>query len=161
MPPPPPSHWETPCRAKYAKSLSFFGVNAILDPPPQFAVAENGAEHRRRRRTGKTGKNDCGCYKPLSGKLSCRWTPQRWSRQTTHGLGACIGMHLVNGTGNSPVSVTLRLCLHVFHLIWVLGAREGGGAFVVSGTAARSHNMLEMCFALFVKLALDYEAFVT
>ena len=42
---------------------------------------------------------------------------------------------------------------------WAHG--RGGGAFVVSGTAARSHNMLEMCFALFVKLALDYEAFVT
>ena len=29
-------------------------------------------------------------------------TSQCWSRQTPHGLGVCIGMHLVNGTGNSP-----------------------------------------------------------
>ena len=29
-------------------------------------------------------------------------TSQRWSRQTHHGLGVCIWMHLVNGTGNSP-----------------------------------------------------------
>ena len=27
---------------------------------------------------------------------------QCWSRQTQHGLGVCIWMHLVNGTGNSP-----------------------------------------------------------
>ena len=29
-------------------------------------------------------------------------TSQCWSRQTPHGLGVCIWMHLVNGTGNSP-----------------------------------------------------------
>ena len=29
-------------------------------------------------------------------------TRQCWSRQTQHGLGVCIWMHLVNGTGNSP-----------------------------------------------------------
>ena len=28
-------------------------------------------------------------------------TSQCWSRQTPHGLGVCIWMHLVNGTGNS------------------------------------------------------------
>ena len=28
-------------------------------------------------------------------------TSQCWSRQTQHGLGVCIWMHLVNGTGNS------------------------------------------------------------
>ena len=27
---------------------------------------------------------------------------QCWSQQTQHGLGGCIWMHLVNGTGNSP-----------------------------------------------------------
>ena len=27
---------------------------------------------------------------------------QCWSWQTQHGLGVCIWMHLVNGTGNSP-----------------------------------------------------------
>ena len=27
---------------------------------------------------------------------------QCWSRQIQHGLGVCIWMHLVNGTGNSP-----------------------------------------------------------
>ena len=27
---------------------------------------------------------------------------QCWSRQTPHGLGVCIWMPLVNGTGNSP-----------------------------------------------------------
>ena len=27
---------------------------------------------------------------------------QCWGRQTQHGLGVCIWMHLVNGTGNSP-----------------------------------------------------------
>ena len=27
---------------------------------------------------------------------------QCWSQQTQHGLGVCIWMHLVNGTGNSP-----------------------------------------------------------
>ena len=31
---------------------------------------------------------------------------QCWSRQTQHGLGVCIGMHLVTGKGNSPVSGT-------------------------------------------------------
>ena len=29
-------------------------------------------------------------------------TPPPWSRQTQHGLGVCIWMQLVNGTGNSP-----------------------------------------------------------
>ena len=29
-------------------------------------------------------------------------TSQCWSRQTRHGLGVCIWMHLVTGTGNSP-----------------------------------------------------------
>ena len=29
-------------------------------------------------------------------------TSQCWSRQTPHGLGVCIWMHLVNATGNSP-----------------------------------------------------------
>ena len=29
-------------------------------------------------------------------------TSQCWSRQTPHGLGVCIWMHLINGTGNSP-----------------------------------------------------------
>ena len=29
-------------------------------------------------------------------------TSQCWSWQTQHGLGVCIWMHLVNGTGNSP-----------------------------------------------------------
>ena len=29
-------------------------------------------------------------------------TSQCWSQQTQHGLGVCIWMHLVNGTGNSP-----------------------------------------------------------
>ena len=29
-------------------------------------------------------------------------TSQCWSRQTQHGLGVCIWMHLVNSTGNSP-----------------------------------------------------------
>ena len=29
-------------------------------------------------------------------------TSQCWSRQTPHGLGVCIWMHLVNGMGNSP-----------------------------------------------------------
>ena len=74
----------------------------------QTALAENGAECRRRRRKGKMGKNHCGCEKPLSGKLSCRCTRQRAQvsagvgMQTQHGLGVCIWMHLVNGMGNSP-----------------------------------------------------------
>ena len=29
-------------------------------------------------------------------------TSQCWGRQTQHGLGVCIWMHLVNGTGSSP-----------------------------------------------------------
>ena len=29
-------------------------------------------------------------------------TSQCWGRQTRHGLGVCIWMHLVNGMGNSP-----------------------------------------------------------
>ena len=29
-------------------------------------------------------------------------TSQCWSQQPRHGLGMCIWMHLVNGTGNSP-----------------------------------------------------------
>ena len=29
-------------------------------------------------------------------------TSQCWSQQTPHGMGVCIWMHLVNGTGNSP-----------------------------------------------------------
>ena len=33
-------------------------------------------------------------------------TSQCWGRQTPHGLGVCMRMHLVNGTGNSPVSGT-------------------------------------------------------
>ena len=33
-------------------------------------------------------------------------TSQCWSRQTRHGLGVCIWMHLVNGMGQQPVSGT-------------------------------------------------------
>ena len=33
-------------------------------------------------------------------------TSQCWSQKTPPGLGVCIWMHLVNGTGNSPVSGT-------------------------------------------------------
>ena len=51
----------------------------------QTALAENGAERRRRRRKGKMGKNHCGCQKPLSGKLSCRCTPQ--CAQVSAGVG--------------------------------------------------------------------------
>ena len=29
-------------------------------------------------------------------------TSQCWSRQTQHGIGVCIWMHLVNGKGSSP-----------------------------------------------------------
>ena len=84
------------------------GTTAASDcksrPPPPCA-------ERRRTRKGKTGKNHCGCWKPLSGKLSCRCTPQRAQvsagvGKPPHGLGVCIWMHLVNGTGNSPVSGT-------------------------------------------------------
>ena len=32
---------------------------------------------------------------------------QCWSRQTQHGLGVCIWMHLVNGTGNSSLGQRL------------------------------------------------------
>ena len=43
----------------------------------------------------------------MSGKLACRCTHQRAQvsagvGKSPHGLGACIWMHLVNGTGNSP-----------------------------------------------------------
>ena len=44
------------------------------------------------------------CQNPppsASGQSSAR-TSQCWSRQTPHGLGVYIWMHLVNGTGNSP-----------------------------------------------------------
>ena len=48
-----------------------------------------------------------GCWKPLSGKLSRRCTHRRAQvsagvGKPPHGLGACIWMPLVNGTGNSP-----------------------------------------------------------
>ena len=38
----------------------------------------------------------------------CHWSAC-WSRQTQHGLGVCIWMHLVNGTGNSPSPGQLSL----------------------------------------------------
>ena len=71
-----------------------------VPPPP-------GAERRRRRRKGKTGKNHCGFQKPLSEQRSCRCLPQRAQvsagvGKPPHGLGMCIWLHLVNGTGNSP-----------------------------------------------------------
>ena len=48
-----------------------------------------------------------GCQRPLSGELSRRCTPQRAQVSAAvgkppHGLGVCIWMHRVNGTGNSP-----------------------------------------------------------
>ena len=55
------------------------------DRTGQIALAENGAERRRRRRKGNKGRNHCGCKKPLSGKLSCRCTPQR--AQVSAGVG--------------------------------------------------------------------------
>ena len=33
-------------------------------------------------------------------------TSQCWSRQTQHGFGVCTWMHLVNGTGQQPISGT-------------------------------------------------------
>ena len=41
----------------------------------QTVLAENGAERRRKRRKGQKGKNVV-VRSPLSGKLSCRCTPQ-------------------------------------------------------------------------------------
>ena len=43
----------------------------------------------------------------MSGKLSCRCTPQRAQvsagvGKSPHRLGGCTWMHPVNGTGNSP-----------------------------------------------------------
>ena len=64
---------------------------------------QNGAGHRRRQRKREKGKNHCGYWKPLSGKLSCKCTHQR--AQVSAGFGKpsrCIWMHLVNGTGSSP-----------------------------------------------------------
>ena len=49
---------------------------------------------------------DCPAPPPPGKIILQMHTPERtsqcWSRQTQHGLGVCIWMHLVNGTGNSP-----------------------------------------------------------
>ena len=73
----------------------------------QTALAENGAQRRRRRRKGKKGKESLWLLEaPVRKLIQQMHTPARttqcWSRQTQHGLGVCIWMHLVNGTGNSP-----------------------------------------------------------
>ena len=51
----------------------------------QTALADYGAEDRKRQKKGQQGKNYCGCQKPLSGKLSCRCTHQR--AQVRAGVG--------------------------------------------------------------------------
>ena len=74
----------------------------------QTALAENGAEHRRRTRKGKTGKNHCGCSKPLSGKLSCRCTPQR--AQVSAGVGKpSMDSECASGCTWSTARATARL----------------------------------------------------
>ena len=74
----------------------------------QTALAKNGAEHRRRRRKGKTGKNHSGCKKPLSGKLSYRCTPQR--AQVSAGVGKpSMDSECVSGCTWSTARVIARL----------------------------------------------------
>ena len=76
----------------------------------QTALAENGAERRRRRRKGHKGKNHGGCQKPLSGKLSRRCTPQR--TQVSAGVGKpstdseCASGCTGQWHGQQPVSRT-------------------------------------------------------
>ena len=81
-----------------------------MTPPPhpgQTKVAENGAECRRRQKKRTEGKESLWLLEaPVRKMILQMHTPARtsqcWSRQTQHGFGVCIWLHLVNGTGNSP-----------------------------------------------------------
>ena len=73
---------------------------------PKTVQSAEGGEGRDKRE-----RIICGCWKPLSGKCSCGCTRQRAQvsagvGKPPHGLGGCIWMHPVNGTGNSPVCRT-------------------------------------------------------
>ena len=72
----------------------------------QAMLAENGAERRRRQRKGQKGKESLWLLEAPVRKMILQIhtlvrTSQCWSRQTQHGLGVCIWMHLVSGMGNS------------------------------------------------------------
>ena len=49
---------------------------------------------------GMVVRSPCQENYPAHAPPAC--TSRCWGRQTQHGLGVCIWMHLVNGTGNSP-----------------------------------------------------------
>ena len=73
-------------------------------------LAEIGAARRKLCRAQKEakvrteGKESWWLLEALVRKIILQThTPaQCWSWHTRHGLGVCISMHLVNGTGNSP-----------------------------------------------------------
>ena len=57
--------------------------------------AEGGKGKEKRKRIIVVVRSPCQMHTPAR-------TGQCWSRQTQHGHGVCIWMHLVNGMGNSP-----------------------------------------------------------
>ena len=71
----------------------------------QTALAENGRVQKEKKER-ENGKESWWLLEAPVRKIILQMhTPARssqcWSRQTQHGLGVCIWMHLVNGTGNS------------------------------------------------------------
>ena len=73
----------------------------VPTPPPPRGRAQKEKKER------KNGKESLWLLEAPVWKIILQMhTPARssqcWSRQTQHGVGVCIWMHLVNGTGNSP-----------------------------------------------------------
>ena len=68
--------------------------------PKTVQSAEGGEGKDKRERIIVVVRSPCQENYPADAHPSAH--SQCWSRQTQRGLGVCIWMHLVNGTGNSP-----------------------------------------------------------
>ena len=76
-------------------------------PPPRGRPRSPKTVHRaqKEKKERKNGKESLWLLEAPVWKIILQMhTPasQCWSRQTQHGVGVCIWMLLVNGTGNSP-----------------------------------------------------------
>ena len=88
----PATPWGTPrrCRCQLRRAEHHCVTNCKRgakgeDPPPPHSLLE-----------APVRKMILQMHTPAARTIQC------WSRQTQHGIGVCIWMHLVNGTGNSP-----------------------------------------------------------
>ena len=99
-PPPPPlqgrRNREGPEETVHGERDEQGGITGQDRPcSPKTVQSAEGGKGNERERIIVVVRSPCQMHTPAR---TCQW----WSRQTRHGLGVCIWMHLVNGTGNSP-----------------------------------------------------------